>query len=394
MKKEPHAFDRETELLYKGGQVDLTGSYPESPGIFMTTAYVLEDLDALSHAQQSGGYMYSRTQSPNHACLEELLSYLEKGEAADVCASGMSAIFCTLLSLVRSGGHILANSDIYGETYDLLANVLPEYGVETTFLDLNDQDALEAAIRPNTKLLYTEIITNPLTSVVDLELCSEVAHRHGIKVAVDNTFTPCLITPLTHGADVVIHSLTKYINGHFDVTGGAIISNLELMKRIRRYVTLFGPMLGPMEAWLALRGARTAELRTAKQFSNAAAVAKALEGHQKILRVYHPSLESHPQHELASRLFQGGYGAMLSFALEDSREAVNRFVKALKLIQFVPTLGGYKTTITHPASTSHRTVEKSVRLKMGIHDGLIRMSVGMERPEDLISDISQALDAV
>ena len=383
---------RDTALLYAGGHVDIEGSSPESPGIYMSTAFVLEDLTALLHAQQNGGYMYTRDYSPNHICLEELVAYLEEGEACVCTSSGMAAIFCGLLSLVKGGDHVLANAALYGETYDLLENVLCDYGIETTFVDFNDPAAVEAAVRPNTRLFYTEIVANPLTVVVDIDRITETAHKHGARVMVDNTFTPGIITPLTHGVDMVVHSLTKYINGHFDVTGGAIITSRELITRAKYFMTLFGSSLGPMEAWLALRGARTLDLRLAKQFDNAAKLAEALSKHPKIQAVHHPSLPTHPQHELASRMFSGGYGAMLSFAMDNTWEKANRFIKALRVIQFVPTLGGYKTTLSHPTSTSHKDLSEEVRLQMGIHDGLIRMSVGMENPEDLIADIFQALE--
>lgn len=387
-------LQRDTGLLYAGAKVDIEGSYPESPGIYMSTAYVLKDLDALLYAQQNGGYMYTRDYGPNHICLEELIAFLEKGESCVCTASGMSAIFCGILSLVKGGDHVIANAALYGETYDLLDNVLRDYGVETSFVDFNDPSAIEAAIRPNTKLFYTEIVANPLTIVVDIDKVVEIAHSHGAKVLVDNTFTPVIITPLTHGVDMVVHSLTKYINGHFDVTGGAIITSKELIGRAKYFMTLFGSSLGPMEAWLALRGARTLDMRTAKQFENAAKIAEALSKHPKVQAVYHPSLSAHPQHAVASRLFSGGYGAMLSFAMDNSREKANRFINALKLIQFVPTLGGYKTTLSHPTSTSHKDLSEEIRLQMGIHDGLIRMSVGTENPDDLIADLYQALDQI
>lgn len=387
-------LQRDTGLLYAGAKVDIEGSYPESPGIYMSTAFVLKDLDALLYAQQHGGYMYTRDYSPNHICLEELVAYLEKGESCVCTSSGMAAIFCGLLSLVKGGDHVIANDALYGETYDLLENVLCDYGIETTFVNFNDEEALKAAIRPNTKLFYTEIVANPLTVVVDIDRVVELAHGCGAKVMVDNTFTPCIITPLTHGVDLVVHSLTKYINGHFDVTGGAIITSKELIGRAKYFMTLFGSSLGPLDAWLALRGARTLDLRVAKQFDNAAKIAAALATHPKIQAVHHPSLPTHPQHEIAKRLFMGGYGAMMSFAMDNSREKANQFINDLKIIQFVPTLGGYKTTLSHPTSTSHKDLSEDVRLKMGIHDGLIRMSVGMENPDDLIADLFQALDKV
>ncbi len=387
-------LNRDTGMLYSGSSVEVEGSYPESPPIYMSTAFVLKDLDALTYAQENGGYMYTRDYSPNHILIQDLINYLEKGEGCVCTSSGMAAIFCGLLSLLKGGDHIISNAAVYGETWDLMANVLVDYGIETSFVDINDAAALEKAIRPNTKLVYTEIITNPLTVVVDIDSVVRIAHDHGIKVMVDNTFTPGLIAPMEHGADMVVHSLTKYINGHFDVTGGAVVTRKELLPRVKYFMTLFGSSLGPMEAWLALRGARTMDMRVGKQYENAAKIAEALSKHPKVQAVYHPSLENHPQHSLAGQILKGGYGAMMSFALSNSREKANRFINDLKLIQFVPTLGGYKTTLTHPASTSHKDVEESVRLEMGIHDGLIRMSVGMENAQDLIDDLYQALEKV
>ena len=388
------ALNRDTALLYTGAKVDVEGSYPESPAVYMSTAFALKDLDALQYAQAHGLYMYTRDYNPNHICLQELVAYLENGERCVCTSSGMAAITCGLLSMLKSGDHVVANSSIYGETYDLLANVLPDYGIEATFVDLNDLEATEAAVRENTKVFYTEVVANPLTVVVDIDAVAALAHKHGAKLMVDNTFTPCIIKPLDHGADMVVHALTKYINGHFDVTAGAVVASSQLMERVKYFVTLFGSSLGPFDAWLGLRGARTLDMRYSKQCENAIKIAKALMEHPKIEAVYHPSLDIHPQHELATRLFTGGYGAMMSFSMDNSLEKANKFINELKIIQFVPTLGGYKTTLSHPALTSHKDLDESVRESMGIHNGMVRMSVGMENADDLIADIYQALDKI
>lgn len=389
-------FKTETRILHAGKMPNLGVSIPESVPIFMTSSYALPDLDGLSELRSTKqGYYYTRCDNPNYTSLAEVIAIAEGGEEAVICASGMAAIFTGVISLVNKGDHILANDELYGESYDLFKNVFQKFGIEATFVDFNDPEAIKKAIQPNTKLFYTEIISNPLTKVVDIDSVVEIAHGIGAKVVVDSTFTtPCLIRPIEHGVDMVLHSLTKFINGHFDVTAGAIVSSSEIINEVRPLIVIFGGILSPYSAWLALRGIKTMNLRVMKQVQNASLVASALEKHPKVNKVYYPGLESHPQHSLATRLLKNGYGAMLSFGIADDKQKVNDFMQSLQLIRFVNTLGGIKTTLSHPATTSHIFVEEAIRRKMGIHDGLLRLSVGIEDPDDLINDIYNALESV
>ena len=239
------------------------------------------------------------------------------------------------------------------------------------------------------------MIANPLTALIDVDMISDIAHKSGALLLIDNTFSsPYVFTPLTHGADIVVNSITKYINGHFDVIGGVIVSNEEIITKVRFLTKILGGCLAPFACWLALRGARTFDLRLEKQNRNAVKVAAALEANPRVSRVYHPSLESHPQHDLATRLFkEDAYGAMMSFNLEDNEEKTNSFIKSLKMVQFASTLGGYRTLVSHPFSSSHKELSPEEKAKSGIHNGTIRLSVGIENPDDIIKDLFDAIDA-
>ena len=275
----------------------------------------------------------------------------------------------------------------------MLKTLLPQYGVETTFVDLNDKEAVSRAIRPNTRLFYGEVIANPLTMLLDVRGAADMAHAAGAKLVIDNTYSsPYVVKPLTLGADVVVHSLTKYINGHFDAIGGAVIADKETIERARFLSTLIGGSLAPFVSWLILRGTRSFELRLEKQNRNAIQLAAALEANPLVEKVYHPSLESHPHRELALRLFRPeAYGAMLSFSLPEDPERIDRFMAALKMVGFANTLGGFRTTVAHPATQSHSSLTPEERAALGIHYGTIRVSVGIESPEDIIRDFSEAI---
>ena len=276
---------------------------------------------------------------------------------------------------------------------DLLKNYLASFQVETTFLSFSDLDNVRSAIRPNTKLIYSEIISNPLTEVVDIAGIAEIAHKAGILYCVDSTFTtPYAVQPLEYGVDLVLHSLTKYFNGHSDAAGGSVTGKKDLLEQIRATMLLMGSSLDPYSSWMILRGARTMGMRLAKQNKNAIQLAAYLAEHPRVKRVYHPSLADHPQHALAEKLFSTNYyGAIVSFSLEEDLEQINQFMRALKLVAYLPSLGGYRTTLSHPASSSHHDLPEAVRRQMGIDDGLIRISVGCEDSKDLITDFDSAL---
>jgi cystathionine beta-lyase/cystathionine gamma-synthase len=367
----------------------------------------MDDLDAV-FAGTRQGYVYTRYGNPTITALEEAVAALEEGETALAFASGMAAIHAVLLATgapvwwrgpphdTGAGSAVVAAQDIYGATYALLSQLMHSQGVTVRFLDVADLSAVEAAcaeLKP--VALLAETISNPLLKIADLPALADVAHRHGTALLVDNTFaTPCLVQPLNLGTDVVIHSTTKYLGGHGDVLSGVVVTSEERWAELFEILKMTGANLGPQEAWLVLRGIRTLPLRMRQHSENALIVAHWLEEHPKVSRVYYPGLPSHPQHELAKRLFQGqGYGGMVAFDLAQAdQRQVFRFFEALHLCMPATTLGDVYTLVLYPAHSSHRAVPPEERARIGIGDGLVRMSVGIEAVEDILSDLEQALE--
>ena len=355
----------------------------------------MEDLDGV-FAGTRKGYVYTRYGNPTVTALEEAVAALEEGEAALAFASGMAAIHAALLAAgARAGCAVVAARDIYGATYALLDQLMRSQGVTTRFVDAADLEAVAAAcaeLKP--VALIVETISNPLLKVADLRVLADVAHQHGAALLVDNTFaTPCLVQPLKLGADVVIHSATKYLGGHGDVLSGVVITSEARRADLFEVLKATGGNLGPQEAWLVLRGLRTLSLRMRQHCENALAVARWLEVHPKVSRVYYPGLPSHPQHELAGRLFEGqGYGGVVAFDLAgaDQRD-VFRFFEALRLCMPATTLGDVCSLVLYPAHASHRALSSEARARVGIGDGLVRLSVGIEVVEDIVGDLAQAL---
>ena len=305
----------------------------------------------------------------------------------------MAAISTVLLSLLKSGDHILFSKAIYGETIEISEMMLKDFGIQMSFIDFTDSEAIEANIKENTKIFYTEVIANPLTDVVDLEKITEIAKKNRILTVVDSTFTtPFSIKPLTLGADIVIHSLTKYFGGHSDITGGSITASQEIIDIIQPKFRWLGCCMDPNSAWLTQRSIKTMSMRVNIQFSNAEKLAKVLLELPVIRMVYYPGLENHPQHELAKRVLNGKYGAMLSFRVEDNREKVDEFIHRLKLVKYLGTLGGIRTTIAHPATAFRKEFTQEQLEEMGMYEGLIRISTGVENIDDLIKDFTQALE--
>lgn len=385
-------MNRGTEIIMQGAEVKGTLSTPEVLPIYLTTAFHGgADLDELDEYYAVKGYTYNRIRNPNRNALAELVSYLEGGEASMICSSGMGAITTTLLSLADAGDHILANSNLYGETLEIL-DVIKRYGIESTCVDFNDLDAVRNAVQPNTKIVYTEVISNPTMAVVDVEAVARIAHDSGAKLVVDNTFTTStVIKPIDFGADVTINSLTKFMNGHSDIVGGSATASKAIIDKACKLQALLGCTLDPFSSYLCERSLRTLDLRMERQLKNAEALAKALAEHPHVLKVNHPSLPTHPQHDMAKRLFAKGYGAMLSFEMPEDREKINAFMRRLRIAKYAMTLGGYATTLSYPILSSHASVPRDIRLKMGITDGLMRVSVGLEDTQDLIADFTQAL---
>lgn len=337
---------------------------------------------------------YSRSGNPTRKALETALASLEGGCGALAFASGMAAAHCVTM-LLESGDHIVAGSDIYGGMYRLLHKVLPRVNVATTLVDATDPAAVERAFTPQTKLLWLESPGNPRMSITDLAACVELAHRRGIMVGADNTFaTPVLTRPLELGVDVVMHSATKYLGGHSDLLGGAlVVRDPELFKRLYFTQNATGAVMGPFESFLCSRGIKTLELRVREQCRTAQQLAEWLASHSRVSRVFYPGLKSHPGHELAAKQMQGGFGAMLSFEIAGSYEQAKRVCEGTKLFQLAVSLGAVESLIESPAGMSHASYDAADRKKHGITDGLIRLSVGLEAFDDLRIDLDRAIAA-
>ena len=388
-----------SELLYQGDRVPHMELAPEAMPLFSTTAFSWRSLTdaqkAYAGIADGSNYTYIRTCNPNRACLAEAVSYLEGGEKSIICSSGMGAISSTLFTLLKPGDHVIYGACCYGETLDIMEKLLRKFGVETTPLSFDNMSDVEAAIKPNTKMIYTEVAANPCMNLADIPACAALAHRTGAWLVVDNTFTtPLAIRPLEMGADIVINSLTKFMNGHSDAIAGSVTASAELIDQITPVNMYCGTPGDPFAAWMILRGIHTIGLRVPRQMDNAVKLAAALEKDPHVLKVNHPSLESFPQHELATRLFKGNQmSAMMSILLPEDLGKVDEFIKRLHFAHYVPSLGGVRTSLQHPCTSSHGHMPDAERRKVGITPGMIRISVGIEEPDDLIADFTQALKA-
>lgn len=384
-----------TRCVHAGQRPDpATGSIATPIYQTSTFAFASAEQGAARFAGEEPGYIYTRLGNPTVAALEEKLADLEGAEDAVAFGSGMAAIASTVTALVSAGDHVLFGSPIYGCTFDFLMEVMRRFGVEATPVDTSRTEAVAAAIRPNTRLLLFETPANPTMRLADIRALADLAHRHGITVVVDNTFmSPFLQRPREHGADIVVHSATKYIGGHGDVVAGLAAGPAQVMAEIRR-TTLknFGGIISPFDAWLLLRGLKTLHIRMQRHSENALRVARFLEQHPMVMRVYYPGLESAPHHELARRQMDG-FGGIMSFEVMGGIAAGRALLNAVRLCTVAVSLGDTDTLIQHPASMTHAVVPPEARAAAGITDGLIRLSVGLEDPEDIIADLDQALAA-
>ena len=329
--------------------------------------------------------------TPNHLALHRLLSALEHAPAALVGASGMAIISTTLLSVLSAGDHVLAQDCLYGGTLDLLLNDFPKFGIERSFIDGNAPDSWAAALRPNTRAIYVEAMTNPLLEVADLRAVVRFAREHRLISIIDSTFaTPVNYRPIEAGFDLAIHSATKYLNGHSDIVGGAVVGSVELLERITHKMNHLGGSMDPHAAFLLQRGLKTLALRVRHQNHSALAIAKFLASHAAVARVNYPGLESHPRHQRARELFEG-YGGMLSFELDGSTERAEQFMRRVQIPIVAASLGGVETLLIRPAVSSHAGMSAEQRRQLGISDRLIRMSVGIEATDELMDDLAQAL---
>ena len=388
-------YSYETELVHQGEYVRNNTSHPETAPVYLTTAFNVDDLDELMRRYEEKGFCYNRNRNPNRSALAELMTYTEKGEDSVICSSGMAAISTAILALTESGDHIVSDRTLYGEAIDIFKEIMSKYKVEVTFCDFTNLEEVRAAARENTRIFYTETVSNPMISVPDLKAIAEEAHSRGALLIVDNTFmTSVGVTPLSLGADIVVSSLTKFANGHSDAVCGAATGRADLIRKLYHYQVLLGCTADPFTSWLVLRGMRTMQLRVEKQMENAAKLAAALEENPYVKEVFHPSLKSHRQYKTAMAQFgdENHCGGMLSIRLDDNPDRLNCFIRSLDLAHYAMTLGGYRTTIAHPVSSSHYDTPEEERKKMGITYGLIRISAGIENADDLIEDFTDALE--
>ncbi|MEU7121360.1 trans-sulfuration enzyme family protein [Streptomyces zaomyceticus] len=377
--------------------VEITGSRPLGVPLHQGHVFAFDSADALATAFTStDAFLYSRLGNPTVRTLEDAVARLEGGTAGLSFASGMGAVNAVLLGLLGSGGHVIAQTCLYGGTYAVLTDLATRWGVDVTYVSGTDPEEVRAALRPETRLLYLETIANPTTRVSDLPALAAVAAEAGVPVAVDNTFaSPLLCRPLDQGADIVVHSATKYLAGHADVLGGvAVFKDDELYRRIRRHSVEQGASTDPFAAWLTLRGMQTLSLRMERQCASAADLAARLSTHPAVAAVRHPALASHPDREIAARLLPRGGGGVVSVDLVGGRDAGRTFVEAVRLASLSVSLGDVKTLVMHPASTSHHQLDAAALAAAGIGPGTVRISVGIEHVEDLWADLEQALTKV
>ncbi|RQO71112.1 O-succinylhomoserine sulfhydrylase [Aquitalea sp. FJL05] len=388
----PEQYHAET-LAIRGGRE--SSDYREhSQALHLTSSFCYESAEqaAAMFMGEIEGYTYSRFTNPTVNAFQQRLALMEGGERAIATATGMAAIQAIMMSLLKAGDHIVSSQSLFGSTTNLFAGLLAKFGVETTFVDATDLSAWEAAAKPNSKLFFLETPSNPLTEIADIAAVAAIAHRHDALLVVDNSFcSPALQQPLKLGADLVMHSATKYLDGHGRVMGGAVVGSHALVEQVYLHVRTAGPTLAPFNAWVLLSGLETLSLRMEKHSANALQLAQWLEAHPAVERVYYPGLASHPQHALAARQQQGG-GAVVSFVVKGGRAGAWKLVDGVQLISRTANLGDVKSTITHPASTTHARVAPEVRLKAGIEEGLIRVAVGLENVADLQADLARGLD--
>jgi methionine-gamma-lyase len=386
-----HGFS--TKVVHAGQEPDPSTGAVAVP-IYETSTFAFRDAEqgARRFTGAEEGYIYTRLGNPTTRALERSLAELEEGEDARVFASGMAAINAAVLSLVNKGDHVVTTDSLYGGTAKLFFDVLPKFGVQFAVVDLSEPGNVEGAIRENTKIIYVETPSNPTMKLADIKAISKIAKEHGIITLVDNTFmSPYFQQPLKLGADVSLHSLTKYLSGHSDVIGGAIITSKAIIALVDSILKNTGATLGPFEAWLTLRGIKTLVVRLDRHNENALKIANFLETHPKVEKVHYPGLQSHPQHELAKKQMTG-FGGVLSFELKGGLEAGRKLMNSVRLCTLAVSLGAVETLIEHPASMTHVVVPKEERLKTGITDSLVRLAVGIEDADDIISDLDQALE--
>lgn len=375
-----------TDAIHAGQIPDPTTGAVITP-IYQTSTYAQEELGV------SKGFDYGRTINPTRVALEANIAALEKGKYGFAFGSGMAAI-TNIAALLNGGDHVIVSNNVYGGTFRFFDKIMKRFGLEFSWVDTSDEKNIRAAIKPNTKMLYVETPTNPMLTITDLQAVASIAKEHKLISVVDNTFmSPYFQTPLDFGVDIVLHSTTKYINGHSDVIGGVVItSNEELKEKLKFLQNSIGAVPSPFDCWLVLRSTKTLALRMRQHNENAIAMAEFLSKHPKVKKIYYPGLATHPQHALAKKQMRG-FGGMISIEL-GSMDAGKNMLRNVKIFALAESLGGVESLICHPASMTHGAIPLEDRLKLGLTDGLVRLSVGCEDKEDLIADIDSALKAV
>ncbi len=375
-----------TDCIHAGQEPEQTTGAVSVP-IFQTSTYVQPELG------RHKGFEYARTQNPTRFATEAALAALERGKHGHCFASGMSAID-TVFRLLKSGDHVVSGENMYGGSYRLFSKVCEKFGLEFTYVDTSKLDEVKKALRPATKIVYIETPTNPMMTITDLAACADLAHKNGAMLVVDNTFcSPYLQRPIELGADIVVHSTTKFLNGHSDSVGGVVVSNDdEVAKQIGFLQNAVGAILSPFDSWLVLRGIKTLAVRMKRHEENGQAMANYLAHHTKVKKLYYPGLADHPQHDLARRQMNG-FGAVIAFDL-GSYDNAKKFLDRVKLCSLGESLGGVETLISHPESMTHASVPVETRTRLGITPGLVRISVGIEDIEDLIADLENAFDGI
>ncbi|MGC8493126.1 MAG: trans-sulfuration enzyme family protein [Syntrophobacteraceae bacterium] len=392
--KKTSELRKTTRAIHAGLEHSIYGEV--SVPIFQSSTFAFPSAEdgAARFSGKQAGYVYSRLDNPTVRALEESVASLEGGFAGVAGASGMAAVSSVYLSFLSRGDHVVATSCLYGSSRTVLENELSRYGVEATFIDSSELSNIEGAMRAETKMLFVETPMNPSLRLTDLAGAAAIANKHGALLAVDNTFaSPYLQRPIELGAHIVIHSLTKFINGHADVIGGMVVTaDKELYERVKKVAILFGTTMDPHQAWLILRGMRTLGLRIERAQENAMKLAQFLHSHPEVTWVSYPGLSDHPQHELAKRQMEG-FGAMISFGVKGGLEGGIKLMNSVRLITLAVSLGGVESLVEHPASMTHAAIAPAKRLEAGISDDLVRFSVGCEDFEDLKNDLDQALRA-
>ena len=392
-KKLPEGLAPETLAVRTG--MNRSAHNEHSEALYLTSSFVFDNA-AQAAARFSGdeeGNVYARFTNPSVTLFEERLAALEGAEACIATASGMAAITSLIMANLSTGDHIVASSSLFGSTIQLLGNIMPRFGIETTFVSQTDASEWAKAVRPNTKLLFCETPSNPLTQIADIRALSVIAKQHNILLAVDNCFcTPILQKPLELGADIVVHSATKYLDGQGRVLGGAVCGAKDIVEKVFLFLRTTGPTLSAFNAWVLGKGLETLAIRMNAQAASALALAKWLEAHPSVERVYYPGLPSHPQHALAMQQQKSG-GAIVSFEVKGGKEAAWRVIDSCKLLSITGNLGDTRTTLTHPASTTHGRITSEARAVAGIHDNLLRVAVGLEAVDDISNDLARGLSA-